>query len=158
LHSAASELAAERSVANAKVERYRQRAEQEGAAAQEELELARQGCRRDQEAVHAAHAAAQQATKTRFDEELARLVAHAEAAQEARQRDMELEKAAYEQRLQEQRSAAEAVASPHHVQPPTTSPHHLPAHASQILVKENSTWGCCGVEAGGAPEGEVMAR
>ena len=108
MHSAASELAAERSVANAKVERYRQRAEQEGAAAQEELELARQGCRRDQEAVHAAHAAAQQATKTRFDEELARLVAHAEAAQEARQRDMELEKAAYEQRLQEQRSAAEA--------------------------------------------------
>ena len=58
-HRAASELEAERSVASAKVERYRQRAEQEGAAAQEELELARQG-RRDQEALHAAHAAAQQ--------------------------------------------------------------------------------------------------
>ena len=57
---AASELEAERSVASAKVERYRQRAEQEGAAAQEELEQARQGCRRDQEALHAAHAAAQQ--------------------------------------------------------------------------------------------------
>ena len=54
---AASELEAERSMASAKVERYRQRAEQEGAAAQEELELARQGCRRDQEALHAAHAA-----------------------------------------------------------------------------------------------------
>ena len=56
-HRAASELEAERSVASAKVERYRQRAVQEGAAAQEELELARQGCRRDQEALHAANAA-----------------------------------------------------------------------------------------------------
>ena len=116
-----------------KVDRYRQRAEQEGAAAQEELELARQGCRRDMEALHAAHAAvnhtglgpyrradqgprqvllrtrlsltldsqAQQAAKAQFDEELAQLAAHAEAAQAARQRGMEHEKAAYEQRLQE---------------------------------------------------------
>ena len=30
---------------------------------------------------------------------------------------------------------------------------------AQILVKENATWGCCGVEAsGGAPEVEVMER
>eukprot|EP00964_Phaeocystis_antarctica_P073050 scaffold44795_cov59-Phaeocystis_antarctica.AAC.1 len=84
-----------------KVERYRQRAEQEGAAAQEELQLARQGCRRDMEALHAAHAAAQQAAKAQFDEELAQLAAHAEAAQAARQRGMEHEKGAYEQRLQE---------------------------------------------------------
>ena len=150
-HRAASELEAERSVASAKVERYRQRAEQEGAAAQEELELARQGCRRDQEALHAAHAAAQQvrvvlrilgitrytarttltlhcsamlgpshipgmcytilllrylqATRAQFDEELAQLAAHAVAAQEARRRDAELERAAYEERLQERRKA-----------------------------------------------------
>ena len=30
---------------------------------------------------------------------------------------------------------------------------------AQILVKENATWGCCGVQAsGGAPEVEVMER
>ena len=80
------------------MDRYRQRAEQEGAAAQEELQLARQGCRRDMEALHEVHAAvnhaglelhrragrvpgrsaghtfepypgqAQQATKSQFDE------------------------------------------------------------------------------------------
>ena len=44
---------------------------------------------------------AQQAAKAQFDEELAQLAAHAEAAQAARQRGMEHEKGAYEQRLQE---------------------------------------------------------
>lgn len=42
-----------------------------------------------------------QATRAQFDEELAQLAAHAVAAQEARRRDAELERAAYEERLQE---------------------------------------------------------
>ena len=49
---------------------------------------------------------AQQAAKAQFDEELAQLAAHAEAAQAARQRGMEHEKAAYEQRLQERMAHA----------------------------------------------------
>mmetsp|Transcript_24897 Transcript_24897/g.50537 ORF Transcript_24897/g.50537 Transcript_24897/m.50537 type:complete len:129 (+) Transcript_24897:54-440(+) len=29
---------------------------------------------------------------------------------------------------------------------------------NQILIKENATWGCCGLDASGAPETEVIER
>ena len=55
---------------------------------------------------------------------------------------------------------------PHPPYPPTPAPtatllvNRSLLNAQQILVKENSTWGCCGVEtsANGAPAIETMER